>query len=187
MQCEIKQYWDLNDDDVQAVYDHAVDEKLLDRVVYDAGLNRKMFPLFVRRAECFCAVRSGGNPAGFFYLSHFEGATARLHLALAAKPSADRDALVCRVLDWCFETFDFKSLLIITPADDQDASKLWTSLGADRLAEVPGLCWLEKKKKNVTGNLFLLHPNYIPPTTVGVCCRTVIPDKGSSTQNEIVR
>ena len=161
MQCDIRQYWDLSDEDIQAVYDQAERGKLLDRAAYDVGLNRKLFHFFARRAECFCAVYAEKRLAGFFYLSRFEGATARLHLALAAAPDGVRQDLARQALDWCFSTFDFKSLFIVAPAGDAEAAELWTSLGAQTLAEVPGLCWLEKKKKNVPGRLCLL------PTTVG--------------------
>lgn len=172
MRCDIKQYWDMTDADLREIYDHARAHDLLERVVYDAGLNWKLFQMFVRRAECFCAVRADGRWRGFFYLSHFEGATARLHLGLAddggGGPAAgerlsrnsaiiddDRpDRLARQVLDWCLATFEFRSLLVVVPAADQRANRLWAALGAERLAEIPGLCWLDKKKQNVSGSLF---------------------------------
>lgn len=154
MRCDIKQYWDLTDGDLHAVYDHAVREKILDRVFYDATLSRKMFPLFVRQTECFCALRSERSPAGFFSLSRFEGATARLRLGLSGR---DRSDQAVEALDWCFSTFEFKSLLLVCPASDSEAAELCLGLGAARLAEIPGLCWLEKKKKSVAGTLFMFN------------------------------
>ncbi|MDR2946596.1 MAG: hypothetical protein LBV79_07625 [Candidatus Adiutrix sp.] len=186
MQCDIKQYWDLTDGDVDAVYQHAVREKLLDRILYDAASSRALFQLFARQAECFCAVyapaaasagsagssrgfgrvpsdspaRPAGRNAGFFYLSHFEGATARLHLALAGgeKREAAPPALgfARQILDWCFATFEFKSLLTVSPAADESQARLWVDLGAAPLAEVPGLCWLEKQKKTAPGRVFIV-------------------------------
>ena len=156
MTYDIKQYWDLSDDDLRQLYDQALKDELLDRVAYDAKLNRSLFPLFARRAECFCGLRAGGRWNGFFYLSRFEGATARLHLALPG--SAVPAAAVRQVLDWCFETFEFKSLFIVAPAGDAQAAALWPALGAERLADIPGLCWLENRKKNVPGRLFVMRP-----------------------------
>lgn len=178
MTSEIKQYWDLIDDDLHAIYDQALEHRLLDRVAYDARMGRGLFLLFVRRAECFCALKTGERWSGFFYLSHFEGATARLHLALpelpssrtGGQPSASRTGsaalprpaapapVIRQVLDWCFETFGFKSLFIVTPASDQAAAALWSGLGAERLADIPGLCWLEKQKKTAAGSLFVMRP-----------------------------
>lgn len=157
MQCDIKQYWDLSDNDIYAVYDHAAGENFLTGAVYDASLSREMFQLFARQAECFCAVLVNGGNYGFFYLSRFEGATARLHLALpGGEADGLREDVGRRILDWCFSIFEFKSLLAVTPAADAEAARLWSALGAGRLSEVPGLCWLEQKKRSVPGALFLL-------------------------------
>ena len=157
MSYEIKQYWQLSDKDIDALYDSAVAEKVLEMVAYDMPVNRELFHLFAKRAEVFAAVYDGATHQAFFYLSHFEGSVARLHFCFFKTGRPDRHEIGRLVLNWCFDSFDFKCLISVPPATNFGAVKYAREMGGREVGKLPGFCWIEKLKRVVDGIMFIFE------------------------------
>lgn len=157
----IKLYWHLSDEELDRLYDIGKGDGVLDIVAFDANVSREMFMMFTRRVEVFGAVYDECIPMGFFYLTSFEGGTARLHFCnfRAARPVlAELGRLV---LDWCFETLEFQSLIGIVPSFNVGAIRFAREMGGREMGRIPGVCWMERLKRAVSGIQFL----FLPPKT----------------------
>lgn len=162
---DIKLYWHLSDEDLGRLYDIGKADGVLDLVAFDANISREMFALFAQRVEFFGAVYGGGDggePMGFFYLTSFEGGTARLHFCNFRVARPFLAELGRLVLDWCFETFEFKSLIGIVPAFNVGAIRFAREMGGREMGRIPGMCWMERLKRAVSGIQFLFLPGGIP-------------------------
>ncbi len=160
---DIKLYWHLTDGEFGRLYDVGQRDGVLDMVAFDTQVSRDMFILFARRTEVFGAVYDDRRvPMGFFYLTSFEGGTARLHFCnfKAARPVlAELGRLV---LNWCFETFEFQSLIGIVPSFNGGAIRFAREMGGREMGRIPGACWVERLKRAVSGIQFL----FLPPPKV---------------------
>ncbi|MDR0882572.1 MAG: hypothetical protein LBP55_08515 [Candidatus Adiutrix sp.] len=99
----------------------------------------------------------GGIPQGFFYLTDFEGATARIHFALYAAGRPARLALGRQVLAWCWATFELQALLGVIPGLNLGAVNYARALGGRELGRLPGYCWVARLKRAVAGRQFLFE------------------------------
>lgn len=151
-------YWELSDSQLSEIYHTARRENLLDHVAFDAPVNEECFMLFARRVEVFGTVYDPENrPVGFFYLTNFEGSTARIHFCLFEAGHRRRVAVGGRVLDWCFEVFEFKALIGVIPSINTGAIGFARKMGGREVARIPGLCWIEKLKRSVNGVQFIFE------------------------------
>lgn len=151
-------YWELSDSQLSEIYHTARRENLLDQVAFDASVNEECFMLFARRVEVFgTAYDPEGRPLGFFYLTNFEGSTARIHFCLFEAGHPHRVAAGGRVLNWCFEVFEFKALIGIIPSINTGAIGYAHKMGGREIARIPGLCWIEKLKRSVSGVQFIFE------------------------------
>jgi len=151
-------YWELSDAQLSDIYHTARRENVLEQVAFDAPVNEECFLLFARRVEVFGACFDpDGRPAGFFYLTNFEGSTARIHFCLFEAGHACRATIGGRVLDWCFEVFEFKALIGIIPSTNTGAIGFARKMGGREIARIPGFCWIEKLKRSVSGVQFIFE------------------------------
>lgn len=151
-------YWELSDSQLSEIYHTARREGVLDQVAFDAPVNEECFLLFARRVEVFgTSYDSEGRPVGFFYLTNFEGATARIHFCLFEAGHFHRAAVSRRVLDWCFEVFEFKALIGVIPSVNTGAIGFARKMSGLEIARIPGLCWIEKLKRSVSGVQFIFE------------------------------
>ncbi len=163
--CEIKLYWQLTEEELAEVYKIAEAEKLLDLVAFDAAINKQMFLLFAGQVEVFGLVlhltdnAPKGKPVGFFYLTAFEGATARLHFCAFKAGRDHRHRLGKIALDWCFATFEFQSLVGVIPAYNLGARQYALEMGGEFRGLIPGACWIKRLKRAVAGAQFLFLPS----------------------------
>ena len=155
----IRLYWSLSDDDLSRLYSQAKADGALDVMAYDLAVSEDLFVLFARKAEVFGAVYgSKKDPLGFFYLTGFEGGTARIHFCLFRAGRADRLEIGRQVLAWCFETFEFQCLLGVVPEINQGAARFAENCGGLKMGKVPGFCWVDRLKRAVGGLQFLFTP-----------------------------
>lgn len=155
---EMKLYWEMTEARLAEIYRTARREGVIDQVAFDAAVNEECFLLFARRVEVFGAgFDDRGRPLGFFYLNNFEGATARLHFCLFEAGRPRRLELGRRVLDWCFETFEFKALLGLVPTVNPAAIDYARRMGGRESALIPGLCWIERLKRTVDAVQFIFE------------------------------
>lgn len=151
-------YWELSDSQLSEIYHTARREGVLDRVAFDTSVNEECFLLFARRVEVFGTTFDSENrPVGFFYLTNFEGATARIHFCLFEAGHPHRVAVGRRVLDWCFDVFEFKALIGVIPSGNAGAIGYARKMGGREIARIPGLCWMDKLKRSVSGVQFIFE------------------------------
>lgn len=177
MTFKIKLYWEMSDAGLEELYEIGRAEGVLDHVLYDVRADKNLFLIFARKAEVFGAVYApggafrprgaeerspgrpkDGRPLGFFYLDSFEGSTARLHFCLFRAGRNERLAVGRQVLDWCFETFEFKSLVGVVPALNPGAVGYARAMGGRCLGLIPGACWIERLRRTVAGVQFVFKP-----------------------------
>lgn len=153
---KIKLYWEMNDAEVESLYEIGFREKALDHVIYDIRADRKIFLIFTGRAEVFGAVYDTAEaPMGFFYLDSFEGSTARIHFCFFKAGRGDCYEIGRQVLKWCFETFDFKCIRGIVPAFNVGVIRYAHKLGGRFRGFIPGNCWIERLKRSMAGAQFI--------------------------------
>lgn len=158
MTYKIKLYWELSDAALERLYEIGRREGILDHVLYDVSADRNLFVIFARKAEVFGSVYArDGEPAGFFYLDSFEGSTARLHFCFFKSGRKRRHDIGRQVLNWCFETFEFKCLKGVIPAVNPGAMRYACEMGGRFRGFIPGNCWLERRRRTVSGALFIFH------------------------------
>ena len=152
-----KQYWDLNNEDMHKLYELGQASGALESVFYDTSVSPELFELFARRAECFGAIQDEqGTFIGLFFLNHFEGGSARLNLGLFNEQPISVIAWEA-VIEWCFNTFEFRCLTFVMPAHQQKRTVV-SALGWQYLGIIPGMCWVEKRKRCVDGHLYVTVP-----------------------------
>lgn len=152
----LKLYWQLSDDDLSKIYQTAKREGVLNLVAFDVDINEECFKLFARRVEVFgAAFNDEGRPVGFFFLANFEGATARFHFCFLKAGRKDRRVIGQTVLDWCFGTFEFQSLIGVIPSINQGACQFAREMGGKEMGIIPGMCWINRLKRSVGGVQFI--------------------------------
>lgn len=154
----IRLYWELSDKELGEIYATAQAERVLDIVAYDCQVDLERFLLFARRVEVFGAVMDGDKTMGFFYLTSFEGSTARVHFCLFEAGREYREEAGRAVLDWCFKSFEYGrlvSLIGIVPAINQGVIKYAREMGGQEMGTIPGFCWIERLKRSVGGVQFI--------------------------------
>ena len=161
LQYQVKLYWELSDQELEAIYTLSLREGILPGLPFEAGLSTANFCLFARRVEVFGAVYGLDlNPKALFFLTNFEGNTARFHLRLLSSEAKSTGQLLPKwVGDWCFRHFEFRSLTLLLPTIDTGANCLAVDMGGQHLGEIPGACWVKGLKKTVAGELFVVVPS----------------------------
>lgn len=156
MSYKIKLYWELSDEALERLYEIGRQEGVLDHALYDVSADLNLFLIFARKAEVFGSVYAqNGEEAGFFYLDSFEGSTARLHFCFFKAGRERRHEIGRQVLNWCFETFEFKCLKGLIPVINSGAIRYAGEMGGRFWGFIPGNCWLEKLRRTVAGALFI--------------------------------
>lgn len=153
---EIKTQWQLSDEQLSNIYEAARREGVLGLVAFDTAVDEEGFLLFARRVEVFgSGFDDQGRPLGFFYLTSFEGSTARLHFCLLAAGRPHRQFLGRAVIDWCFKTYELESLIGVAPSINRGACQYAREMGGQEMGVIPGLCWIDRLKRSVGGVQFV--------------------------------
>lgn len=159
---KINLYWEMNDSQLAELYQVGKADGALDLVIFDASVTLDLFCLFARRQEVFGAVYDHNNkPLGFFYLNTFEGASARLHFCTFKAARENRHEIGRKVLKWCFETFEFKSLIGAVPVIYSGACDYAREMGGREIGWIPGMCWIERLKRTVGALMFVFEPSEV--------------------------
>ena len=162
MEYQVKLYWELNDQELEAVYGLSLHENILAGLPFEAGLSATHFCLFAKRVEVFGVVYGVDlSTKALFFLTNFEGNTARFHLRLFSGSGGDKNEpqlLPKWVGDWCFKHFEFRSLTLLIPSVGTESSCLGLDMGGHHLGEIPGACWIKDIKRTVPGDLFVVVP-----------------------------
>lgn len=114
---EIKLYLEMNDEELEELYNTGIQDGSLKLTAYDAQISLALFLLFIRQVDVFGAVyNKAGQAQGLFYLNRFEGDSARIHFCPFKTGREKLDVLGKMVLEWCFAVFEFKSIVGIVPS-----------------------------------------------------------------------
>lgn len=155
---KIKLYWEMSESEIERLFETARREGALDQTAYDLRVDKNLFMIFAGRAEVFGTVYDREvRPFGFFYLDSFEGSTARIHFCLFEAGRPVRHELGRLVLNWCFETFDFKCLRGVIPAINAGAVNYAREMGGSFRGLIPGSCWIERLRRTVAGAHFIFQ------------------------------
>lgn len=132
-------------------------------VAYDCPeLNAHMFETFVRRLSrigFFAGVYDRrARPVGFFFLSSFEGETARFHFCIFRWASDRRHEIGEKVLENVFRRFKLKSLIGLVPAINPGAAEYCREMGGKEMGAITGACWLARLGRSAGGLQFLFFP-----------------------------
>lgn len=153
---DIKLHWGLSDAQLSEIYQTAKKEGVLSLVAFDGDIDEKGFMLFAKDVAVFgSGFDDQGRPLGFFYLTSFEGATARLHFCFFQAGRAQRHLLGRQVMGWCFKTFRFESLIGIVPVINRGACQYAREVGGKEMGVIPGICWIDRLKRAVSGVQFI--------------------------------
>lgn len=149
-------YWQLSEDQLTEVYETARTEGVLSLVAFDVQASEELFLIFARQAEVFGVVYGpDGRPLGFFYLTGFEGSTARAHFCYFQAGRERRGVIGRAVLDWCFSTFELRSLIGVIPSINPGACRYAREMGGREMGLIPGLCWIARLRRCVGGVQFV--------------------------------
>lgn len=149
-------YQDLDRKQLETIYETARDERVLDLVSFDAPINKDKFLRAVKQLEVFgTGFDETGRPLGFFYLTSFEGATARLHFCFFKAGCPDRLAIGRAVLAWCFDSFKLEALIGVVPYFNRPALNYALEMGGREMGSIPGMCWIHRLKRAVGGVQFI--------------------------------
>lgn len=158
MDYNIKLYWELEDQELGEVFKRCQENDLKQILPPDIREEARLFILFTRQVEVFGVVYETAEEKmlGFFFITNFEGCTARLY----CQPFNDdvSESVGLGVLHWCFLHFEFKSLTLMVSALDSKALSLARHMGGRYLGEIPGALFGPEVYKTTNGKLFLFHP-----------------------------
>jgi len=159
---KILRYDQLNNKQLAQLYDIAKRENVLDAVAFDVAADLDLFLASVRLMTFFGAgYDSKDQPLGFFYLTNFEGSTARLHFCFFEAGRDRRLELGRWVLDWCFKAFEFKCLIGIVPVINRGAVNYARALGGYEMGIIPGICYIHRLERSVGGVQFIFDNRMI--------------------------
>ncbi len=151
--------------EILALYQIGAADGTLNLVAYDSpALDAGLFETFVRldRVGFFAGVYDEhARPAGFFFLSAFEGETARFHFCLFRWAFDQRHEIGAFVLENVFRCFRLKSLIGLVPVINSGAVRYCLEMGGRRSALIPGAAWIARLGRAVGGVQFLFLPNTI--------------------------
>ena len=151
----------LSPKDLAALFEAAQRERQLAVIGRDAeSVSWTDFLDVVRLSPLFFAgYRPGdGEPLGFAYLSHAEGATARIHFAMFRAARVDRLRLGREALDLCFKAHPWACLIGLIPDTFVGAVRFARELGGVEMGKIPGACWMARLGRSVAGVQFLFLP-----------------------------
>jgi len=159
---KILRYDQLNDWQLTQLYDIAKREKVLDSVAFDVVADLDLFLASVRLMTFFGAgYNSDDQPLGFFYLTNFEGNTARLHFCFFEAGRNRRFELGRWVIDWCFKAFELKCLVGIVPVINRGAVNYARAVGGYEMGTIPGICYIHRLERSVGGVQFIFDNKMI--------------------------
>ncbi|UQZ89812.1 hypothetical protein C4J81_11565 [Deltaproteobacteria bacterium Smac51] len=161
-------FWTSHDtglslDEVKELYEIGAADGTLDIVAYDCPrLSPGLFETFVRRLDkigFFAGVYGDQDrPVGFFFLSCFEGDTARIHFCLFNYGMERRHEIGDFVLETCFNFFKLKTLIGLVPVINQGAANYCLEMGGRKTVLIPGACWIARLRRSVGGLQYLFFP-----------------------------
>lgn len=149
--------------EIRELYQAGAADGTLNLVAYDCPeLSGDLFETFVRRLDrigFFAGVYDAcARPLGFFFLSCFEGETARVHFCVFSRAAGERHELGGFVLKNIFRLFKLKSLIGVVPVINPGAARYCAEMGGARRGLIPGACWIARLRRAVGGIQFLFLP-----------------------------
>lgn len=152
----------LSSDELRELYETGAGDGTLNAVAYDCPrLDGQLFETFVRRLDrigFFAGVYDrAGQSVGFFFLSCFEGETARLHFCLFRRAAQRRHEIGDFALKHIFRLFQVKTLIGLVPVINPGAARYARAMGGQEMGLIPGACWIARLRRSVGGVQFLFH------------------------------
>ncbi len=150
----------LSLNEVLELYHIGAADGTLNVVAYDCPrLDERLFETFVRRLGrigFFAGVYDGeGRAVGFFFLSGFEGETARVHFCIFSRAAPRRHEIGACVLENVFRLFRLKTLIGLVPVINPGAVRYCLEMGGRKTGLIPGACWIARLRRSVGGLQFL--------------------------------